>query len=40
VITSLKDLELGSKKYCAVSDSLKADIRYRLVLNGVETPKV
>ncbi|XID94481.1 OsmC family protein [Paenibacillaceae bacterium WGS1546] len=31
-----KAIEIGSKKYCAVSDSLKADIRYRLVLNGTE----
>ncbi|ANY67002.1 OsmC family protein [Paenibacillus algorifonticola] len=31
-----KAIELGKEKYCAVSDSLKADIRYRLVLNGVE----
>ncbi|MGN7454238.1 OsmC family protein [Paenibacillus pasadenensis] len=29
-----KAIELGSKKYCAVSDSLKAEIDYRLVLNG------
>ena len=34
-----KAIELGSKKYCAVSDSLKADISYKLVLNGVETAK-
>ncbi|WP_341279821.1 OsmC family protein [Paenibacillus sp. FSL H8-0537] len=31
-----KAIELGKEKYCAVSDSLKADIRYRLVLNGEE----
>lgn len=34
-----KAIELGHKKYCAVSDSLKADIRFKLILNGVETPK-
>lgn len=33
-----KAIDIGSKKYCAVSDSLKADISYRLVLNGVEVP--
>ncbi|GMK39294.1 hypothetical protein PCCS19_23480 [Paenibacillus sp. CCS19] len=33
-----KAIDMGSKKYCAVSDSLKADISYRLVLNGVEVP--
>lgn len=33
-----KAIDMGSKKYCAVSDSLKADITYRLVLNGVEVP--
>ncbi|PWW03255.1 putative redox protein [Paenibacillus cellulosilyticus] len=33
-----KAIDMGSKKYCAVSDSLKADISYRLVLNGVEIP--
>jgi putative redox protein len=31
-----KAIELGSKKYCAVSDSLKASISYKLILNGVE----
>jgi putative redox protein len=31
-----KAIEMGSKKYCAVSDSLKAEIRYKLILNGVE----
>ncbi|WP_219834620.1 OsmC family protein [Paenibacillus sp. R14(2021)] len=34
-----KAIEMGSKKYCAVSDSLKADISYRLVLNGEEVTK-
>jgi putative redox protein len=34
-----KAIEMGSKKYCAVSDSLKADIQYKLVLNGVEVSK-
>ncbi|MCD9022083.1 OsmC family protein [Cohnella silvisoli] len=34
-----KAIEMGSKKYCAVSDSLKADIRYKLILNGVEATK-
>ncbi|MBB6731531.1 OsmC family protein [Cohnella zeiphila] len=34
-----KAIEMGSKKYCAVSDSLKADIRYKLVLNGVDVSK-
>ncbi|HHY74745.1 MAG TPA: OsmC family protein [Bacillus bacterium] len=29
-------INLGKQKYCAVSDSLKADITFRLVLNGVE----
>jgi putative redox protein len=27
-------IDLGKEKYCAVSDSLKADITYDLVLNG------
>ena len=34
-----KAIELGSKKYCAVSDSLSATIAYKLVLNGVEQSK-
>ncbi|MFC4809350.1 OsmC family protein [Paenibacillus sp. GCM10023250] len=34
-----KAIQLGKEKYCAVSDSLSADISYRLILNGVETPK-
>lgn len=34
-----KAIEMGSKKYCAVSDSLKADINYKLILNGVEVSK-
>ncbi|KIL41829.1 peroxiredoxin [Gordoniibacillus kamchatkensis] len=34
-----KAIELGHKKYCAVSDSLKADIRYKVVLNGEEVPQ-
>lgn len=34
-----KAIEMGKEKYCAVSDSLKADIRYRLILNGVEATK-
>lgn len=31
-----KAIEMGKEKYCAVSDSLKADISYRLILNGQE----
>ncbi|MFB6466452.1 OsmC family protein [Cytobacillus sp. Hz8] len=27
-------IDLGKEKYCAVSDSLKADITFQLVLNG------
>ncbi|RED63209.1 OsmC family protein [Cohnella lupini] len=34
-----KAIEMGSKKYCAVSDSLKADIQYKLVLNGIDVSK-
>ncbi|QAY65771.1 OsmC family protein [Paenibacillus protaetiae] len=34
-----KAIELGKQKYCAVSDSLKADITYRLILNGTEYVK-
>lgn len=29
-------INLGKTKYCAVSDSLKADIQFRLILNGEE----
>lgn len=29
-------INLGKQKYCAVSDSLKADITFRLILNGQE----
>lgn len=29
-------INLGKQKYCAVSDSLKADISFRLILNGQE----
>ncbi len=29
-------IRLGEEKYCSVSDSLKAKINYRLVLNGEE----
>lgn len=29
-------IRLGEEKYCSVSDSLKAEIDYRLVLNGKE----
>ncbi|GGG84793.1 MULTISPECIES: OsmC family protein [Paenibacillus] len=31
-----KAIEMGKEKYCAVSESLKADISYRLILNGEE----
>ncbi|WP_138495192.1 OsmC family protein [Paenibacillus pinistramenti] len=34
-----KAIEMGKEKYCAVSDSLKADISYKVVLNGVEVTK-
>ncbi|AJS60054.1 OsmC family protein [Paenibacillus sp. IHBB 10380] len=34
-----KAIEMGEKKYCAVSDSLNAEIRMHLILNGVDTPK-
>ena len=30
-----KSIRLGHKKYCAVSDSLKANFDYQLILNGV-----
>ncbi len=29
-------IKLGKEKYCAVSASLKADITFKLVLNGIE----
>ena len=29
-------IRLGEEKYCAVSASLKADISYKLILNGEE----
>jgi putative redox protein len=29
-------IDLGKSKYCAVSDTLKADISFRLILNGEE----
>lgn len=32
----IRAIKLGEEKYCAVSASLKADISYRLVLNGEE----
>lgn len=32
----VRAIKLGEEKYCAVSASLKADISYRLVLNGEE----
>lgn len=34
-----KALLMAEEKYCAVSDSLKADINLRLILNGVEVPQ-
>jgi putative redox protein len=34
-----KAIELGASQYCSVAASLKADIRYRLVLNGLESEK-
>ncbi|PJN89329.1 OsmC family protein [Bacillus sp. mrc49] len=33
-------INLGKEKYCAVSDSLKADISFRLILNGEEQTKM
>ncbi|MGE6376126.1 OsmC family protein [Peribacillus muralis] len=33
-------INLGKEKYCAVSDSLKADISFRLILNGEEQTKI
>ncbi|MGE7625276.1 OsmC family protein [Viridibacillus sp. NPDC096237] len=32
----LRAIKLGEEKYCAVSASLKADVTYRLMLNGEE----
>ncbi|WP_342512135.1 OsmC family protein [Sporosarcina sp. FSL K6-1522] len=29
-------IRLGKEKYCSVSDSLKADVQFKLVLNGEE----
>ncbi|WP_334074801.1 MULTISPECIES: OsmC family protein [Paenibacillus] len=34
-----KAIELGTSKYCSVSDSLNATITHRLILNGVEVFK-
>lgn len=34
-----KAIELGTMKYCSVSDSLNAVITHRLILNGVEVFK-
>ncbi|MEK5258403.1 OsmC family protein [Paenibacillus sp. FSL L8-0663] len=33
-----KAIQMGKEKYCAVSDSLKAEIRMHLILNGTEVP--
>lgn len=33
-------INLGKEKYCAVSDSLKADITFHLILNGEEQEKI
>ncbi|GLI85571.1 peroxiredoxin [Rossellomorea marisflavi] len=33
-------INLGKEKYCAVSDTLKADISFELILNGESAPKV
>lgn len=30
-------IRLGNEKYCSVSDSLKANITYQVILNGEET---
>ncbi|WP_411348524.1 OsmC family protein [Paenibacillus sp. WLX2291] len=32
-------IQMGKEKYCAVSDSLSANINYRLILNGTEIAK-
>ncbi|PWW08765.1 putative redox protein [Paenibacillus cellulosilyticus] len=34
-----KAIQMGTEKYCSVSDSLNAVITHRLVLNGVEVHK-
>ncbi|GIO14768.1 peroxiredoxin [Cohnella xylanilytica] len=34
-----KAIELGASKYCSVSDSLSAEIEYRLILNGQEAKR-
>ena len=34
-----KAIRLGHKKYCAVSASLKPEIKYNLILNGEEIPE-
>lgn len=31
-------IRLGKEKYCSVSDSLKADVEFKLILNGEDTP--
>ena len=33
-------INLGEEKYCAVSASLKAEISYKLILNGEEIPEI
>lgn len=33
-------IHLGEEKYCTVSDSLKADVRFKLILNGEEQEEV
>lgn len=33
-------IKLGKEKYCAVSDTLKADINFELILNGESAPQV
>ncbi|KAB2338215.1 OsmC family protein [Cytobacillus depressus] len=33
-------IDLGKAKYCAVSDSLKADITFHLILNGEEQSRM
>ncbi|MGK7376389.1 OsmC family protein [Planococcus sp. 1R117A] len=33
-------INLGKQKYCAVSDSLKADISFHLILNGENTENI
>ncbi|REK76708.1 OsmC family protein [Paenibacillus paeoniae] len=34
-----KAIDMSQEKYCSVSDSLHADITFRLILNGEERPK-